>query len=483
MNNNSQPTSNLDEILNIASSVEETDSSSSEDSLITNQTPTPAKPWSENAWARLLIVGGVLAVPALIFVTFYSAVFNNSVAGSNDNHSREVAVVTEEIQPELEQENIRGIAAIGEQGNYIKAIEKLKPDPTPKIKLEPITTEKEQKIEAIRPVATAPRPIAQPSTPSFQRQRRSSPVRVTPRPKPEVKYDSMTDWQQLALTGSYGGLNSSETKTSQKQKPVSVRDRFNQLSPSSTPTALLVSNQTSPQVYLSPSEASFLKALQQSKTSEETSENVAPDPQAQVAMAQQVEAKVATAINWSRGLDDSKQRTFIRLTEPLLNSKGEIAIAEDSMIVFEVSNINGGIVQGQASAIIVNGQEMPVPTGAIRLLNKKGEMLTAKYKEVKNGSGNRDLLNFALGAAEQTNNLVNRPNSSFSQISSLGQSQGTDYGDKNYPVSAVSGGATEVIKSRTQELENQRNNAPISSFWQVKQGTNVLIQIDRPFNY
>lgn len=484
-------TSNLDDILGLDSAdLSQTNNdfdlaSNGEDTLITSETKKPAKKWSENAQKRLIATSIIAGIPSILFVLLFGSMFDLKQA-LEESKNESAKTVEVKLEADLEtniEENLRGLNAVGDQLRAIKSIEDRKAEPTPEIKLEPKTVAK---------VEVPPAPAASPVPPASTVTRRRTHV-ATPRPQPKVvkpvpsvpEFDSMEDWNQLALLGSYGN-GQAKANNPEKSGIKSVRKRLYE---PTTPAVKLVNNvriegvEIEPersQIALNEAERQFLQALEQK---EEVVPPVTTPTGVNIAIAQQVKGKTISGLNWPEGVKSQPQRSFVRLEEPLYDRSNREAISEGAMIVFDISQVQNGIVVGQAVAIIEEGKERPIPPGAIAVLNKKGDLLTAKYKQIKNGSGNSDILSFALGAARQTNELVNRPDSSFSQISSFGESRGTNYGDKNYPSSILSGGATEVIEGRTRELERQRSNVPVSSYWQLKKGTDVLIQVNNSFNY
>lgn len=241
----------------------------------------------------------------------------------------------------------------------------------------------------------------------------------------------------------------------------------------------VVAVNVSSQQELTQAEAVFLEALQSADQPEETvfrarSEN-------SVAAAQQVKGTLNTGINYAKGMPS--QRAFISLEESLYDADGQVQIPASSLLVYEINSVNNGIIQGQVIAVIEEDREYPLPKNSISVLGKNGDFLMAKYKEVRDGGGNASVLDFALGAAQQTNDLINRPNSSFSSSSQFGSSSSVNYGDRNYAGAIVSGGLEKVLEGQTQELERQHNNSPVSSYWQLKQGSIVMLQVNFPFNF
>ena len=478
-------TSNLDEILGIANPTLATDNLNNHIDLIDNtpttainDSPTPRQKWSDNPKMRLAIsaaVTGAIVIPLVGFYTLFGQLKTAIQKGKTNTTIKTTRAV--EVDPELEStENLRGIIALGKQKDAIAQIENLSPEPKP---------EPEIKLESLPQVkpTPAPKPIAKPPAPRPQPRSISRSI-----PKPSIKpvapakpkYDSMDKWQQLAQLGSYG--NKSSTKST-GSRITSVSDRlknsyqeasYNRVQEELPP--ILAVNYESP-TELTLAEAEFLEALQ-------TANEPKPEPAAKlgttIALAQQVKGKINTPVNWASAMKQA-QTSFIELKEDLLDNRGEIAISKGTTLIYQIDSLASGIVRGQVTAALIDGQQIAIPQGAITIGDKKGNLLTAKYKEINNVHGNQDLLNFALGAAKQTSDLLATPDSSFFSVSSLGQSSGQSYDEKNYAGSAIAGGVEQMLENRTRELESRAQNRPATSFWQVKAGSDVTIQTN--FNF
>ena len=473
---------NLDEILGLEAELSSPDRDNHvelfEDTerLITSDAPPEKQKWADNIKVRLAVSAGIAGVLVIVFMTFYGNAFELKKALKN-SRSQTVAEASDlpeaETDTELvETENLRGAIAIGEQKKAIESIEGR--EANPKIELEAIdTAETPQSLPVqAEPInrPPAPKPVRRYSAANYQP---TVKARIQSQVK-EVKYDSMDTWQALSLLGSYGNKVDRTSQTqiesvaSRMNKEVSKTDR------ETLPPLLAVHHSSATK--LTNAEAAFLEALESAKTPQKQKVKLNT-----VAQAQQIKGKLTTPINWVAEMNTPKQRTFIRLEEPLLDNKGEVQIPEGTLIVFEVEKIDGGVIFGEAVASIQDNQEISLPKGAVSILDKKGNMLTANYQTIKNGSGNFDLLNFALGAVRQTSDLIAQPDSSFSQVSGLGQTQSTTFENKNYPGAIVSGGVEQILENRTQELERRNGAAPISSFWQLKANTSVTIQTNYSF--
>lgn len=483
---NSQPTSNIDELLGLNNQQSETNSSENDLDLIENTASasedTAEKGWADDVKKRLIFAAIICAVPVTVFMVFYGTALDLKQAFSKKSQEPE-AISVEKVETEdpllAENENLKGTIAIGEQRLALESIDRRQADT--EIKLEAT-----ESLELpVVPDTPAPQPISQLAPPTIQRSydpptrsissTRSTAPTVSKAAKSEIKYDTMAIWTQLSQAGSYG--NGAINVSSLATKPVvSIKDRLTNPGQKLPP---IVASANSTQAELTTNEAKFLEALQNSKA---PATKVTPQNSgSKIAMAQQIEARLITAINWIGNEQDRKQRSLIKLSEPLLNNAGEVQVPESTVLVYEISGVDGGIILGDAVAIIQDEQEIKLPPNALSILNHKGDLLTANYKEVKNGSGNSHLLDFAYGAAKQTADLITAPDSSFSQISGYGQTQSSNYDNKNYPGAIVSGGLEQLLEGKTSELNRRRSVAPISNFWQLKQDSKLMIQVNYPF--
>ncbi len=362
--------------------------------------------------------------------------------------------------------------------------------PPPKISLETVPRpEPEVKPE---PIHQPPRPtVPQRITPPARvRNRLPQPTvskpRITRNIKPATpEYDSLEDWSALASLGSYGYTASpkaSHSKTSaidiarrtrKKNTPQVQSVSYTQSIP-----PLLAANYSSSQE-IEQANSKFTQLLK-------TAENPQPVEVAKasnaIAIAQRVKAKLVNPFQAAAGVKEVNQRLFITLEEGLIDTQGLERVAPGTQLVYEIDNIDrGGIVSGTIVSLIKDNQEIPLPQDALLVSGKKGSILTANYKSRKNGGGNRDVVNFGLGATKAVGDLLNRPNSSFTSIGSFGQTQSVDYGDPNYLGSVASTGAEKVLENRVRDVERQYQDAPVIGIWELKPNTDLTITVNRAF--
>ena len=487
---------NFDDLLKIQNqaSEETADEETAKFPAEVSESSAKSKSMFQLALTRLLLVLAIVAIPVGGCLAFFGSALN--LKTSLEKNSSEVTVIQVEqsnsAKKQVQEDNLRGIVAIGQQSEAIKGIEERKVKPEIKVELE----EPKLEVKAKKVVSPQPTPVVV---------RHSSPPVVVSRPQPRpvsqpvakisksIQYDSMSDWQNLASLGSYGGGTLGSTFNRSKisnsvgnSNSTSIRERMlrNKSSKSLVVNAVdnpslppIVAINASSQQELTEAEALFLEALQ---SADEPQPAFSTKTSSSVAIAQQVKAKLNTGINYAKGMPT--QRSFIRLEEALLDVNDRVKIPAGSLIVYEVYGVNGGIIDGQALAILTDDREYPLPKNAISVLGKNGDFLMAKSKDVRNGGGNSSVLDFTLGAAQQTNDLINRPNSSFSSSTQFGSSSSVNYGNRNYAGAILSGGLEKVLEGQTQELARRSNSSPVSSFWQLKQGSTVMLQVNFAFD-
>lgn len=442
--------------------------------------------------SRLLFIAGGAGIAVLSIVAFFTI-------GMNLQGKTAAVVVEEETQmqtsvtPEEKQnENYRVQIALGDQKKDFERIDQMKAE---KIQLAAPVLKSEAKPQPPKP---QPKPIAQPPKPAPRAA--IKPIRQSAPPKPKIRasvtkpaqpqYDSLSDWHQLASIGSYGALrdDSVNTKTV-SNRPTQVARR--KVMPSSNLSPYLLASRERDFDNLSPiaranyqseidvisGEAKAISVLK-SITSTEAKQTV---PTRSAAINQKLEAKLLNPIQWIDSESDS-YTSFLDLETDLLDKKGNVSIPNGSQLIYEIENVSkNGVIKGHVTGAIVDGREIVIPKGAISIRNKKGGLLVAKYKTIKNTPGNRDILRFATSAIGSVSEIIARPKTSSSSTTSFGTSISTDYGDPDYLESAISKGAADALEGRVAEMEQTYSNAPELNVWELKENTKLTLLVNRSF--
>ncbi len=480
--NNNQPFNDLDLIQDREVETEDE---------VEHQPEKTTTSFAQNGINRLLLVSTATGMAIFGCILFFGSAFS---IGENAPLAEKIEEAEDNIgQIKLEKpenERLQAEIALFQQKEALERLKNQQDTPPPKISLETVPRPEPQ---------VKPEPIPQPPRPTVP-QRITPPARVRNRlPQPTVskpritrntkpatpEYDSLEDWSALASLGSYGYTASPKAshgktsaidiarRTRKKNTPQVQSVSYTQSIP-----PLLAANYSSSQE-IEQANSKFTQLLK-------TAENPQPVEVAKasnaIAIAQRVKAKLVNPFQAAAGVKEVHQRLFITLEEGLSDTQGLERVAPGTQLVYEIDNIDrGGIVSGTIVSLIKDNLEIPLPQDALLVSGKKGSILTANYKSRKNGGGNRDVVNFGLGATKAVGDLLNRPNSSFTSIGSFGQTQSVDYGDPNYLGSVASTGAEKVLENRVRDVERQYQDAPVIGIWELNPNTDLTITVNRAF--
>lgn len=432
---------------------------------------------------RLTFVTFGSGVVVLFFVGFFLVGMNlkETVTVEEptvENELEKIKITAEEKQEQLYRAKI----ALAEQKKEFARIDQLKAE---KIQ---IARPKDKIKETVAEPKPSPAP---PTVRPVARQSINRPL-VRQQPRPEVttepKYDTIADWQQLANIGAYGTSGYEEAKVV-KRRTTPVVDQ--QIIPSNKVSPYVMGSRDRDFTELSPiarseyqneaemvaGETRLISALKSIRSTKATSTKKTR----RAAANQKLKAKLLNPMQWADEADEGYS-SLLNLEEDLMDTSGKVLIPQDSQLVYEIDNItNNGVIRGKLTAAIIDGQEVSLPRGAITLRNKKGGLLVAKYKDLNNGSGNRDLMRFASGAIDGLSEVINRPQRTSSSSTSFGTSISTDFGDPNYVETALSKGAADILEGRVEEMERAYDNTPVLGIWELKEGTKLTLIINRSF--
>ena len=444
--------------------------------------PNPGKSVTEGI-NRLAFVTLGSGMVVLFFVGFFLIGMNLKSPVAVEKPTVKEKTKRIQITPKEKQQQLyRAKIALAEQKQEFARIDQLKAE---KIKIAPSK-------EEIKP--TVAKPQSAPATPTVQPVARrpisrpgiGSQIKPTVSKAPE--YDNFADWEKLANIGTYGASNNGETEV--------IRRRANPV----VDQQIILSNKVSPYVMgsrdrdftkLSPiarakynSETEMIageKRLISTLKSIKSTKPIGTQKPRRAKANQRLKAKLLNPIQWADEADEGYS-SLLNLEEDLMDASGKVLIPQDSQLVYEIDSItNNGVIRGKLITAIIDGKEVEIPKGAISLRNKKGGLLVAKYKNLNNGSGNRDVMRFASGAIDGLSEIINRPQRTSSSSTSFGTSISTDYGDPNYIETALSKGAADILEGRVNEMEKAYDNSPILGIWELQEGTKLTLIINRSF--
>ena len=424
---------------------------------------------------------------------------------------------------ERETGKLKAELALSTQAEKIKSVERAKSPktavskPKPKVKptSEPFTTSKESvtptresstpvrnQIVSSPPLRTRvpyiPRPKPQPlparyslpkvpSIPKFQPTAISKPTV----PKLEEKIDPMEEWTKISRLGSYGSsviTANSEEQTSDSTVDKIVQEQPKQIIPSATlAKAADYTTQTSNNNELEPLHT-------------EEAAIIGYENNYQLQVGESVEGKLLTPLIWSKHQNNnpdkqsknkSKSENFvIELEQPLNTRDGFVVLPKGSQVVAQINNVNqGGLVELQATQVLINGQEYILPQSAIAIRGDEGKPLVASRFNSKKGEiARRDAQTFAVGSLAKVGKVLNQPKEE--QISTSSGFGGTNSfssirrGRENILGAVLEGGfeplTQQILKRNQQALQELQRQGDV---WYVNAGTNVQVFVNQSFQF
>ncbi len=185
------------------------------------------------------------------------------------------------------------------------------------------------------------------------------------------------------------------------------------------------------------------------------------------------------------GQNDFVERFVVTLSTPLTNQQGvEVLPTGTPMLVAVRSVHDSGKVTAVVESVVKNGQEIPLPDGAMFLRDAGGNPLMASLMQ----SGQRERMEanattFVMGALSKTGELLNRGSTS-TFISGGNFSQSQQFDDPNYIGGLLEGGFTPLAERMNQQHENRLSTLDSRTpLWIVEQGTTVEIFVNQTINF
>ena len=451
--------------------------------------------------------------------TKYSTQSKPKVEIADDSNERETGKLKAELALSTQAEKIKSIEGT-KSPKTTASKPKVKPtsEPFTTSNIQPTPTRKSSTPVRNQIVSRPPRPTRVPYIPRPQPQALpvsySPPKRVPPIPqfqptvnriskpvksKQEEKIDPMEEWTKISRLGSYGSsviVANSDEQTSEGTINNTVQEQPKQIIPSAT--LVKAADYTT--------QASNNNELEPLHTEEAAIIGYENNYQLQV--GESVDGKLLTPLIWSKHQNNnpdkqsknkSKSENFvIELEQPLNTRDGFVVLPKGSQVVAQINNVNqGGLVELQATQVLINGQEYILPPNAIAkrcckqiaIRGKSGKPLIASRLNSKKGEvARRDAQTFAVGSLAKVGKVLNQPKEQ--QISTSSGFGGTNSfssirrNRENIFGAVLEGGfepLTQQILERNQqalqELERQ------GDVWYVKSGTNVQVFVNQSFQF
>ncbi|MGB3636108.1 MAG: TrbI/VirB10 family protein [Rivularia sp. (in: cyanobacteria)] len=310
-------------------------------------------------------------------------------------------------------------------------------------------------------------------------------------PKLEEKIDPMEEWTKISRLGSYGSsviATNSDEQASESTIDNTIQEQPKQIIPSATLVkAADYTTQTSNNNELEPLHT-------------EEAAIIGYENNYQLQVRESVNGKLLTPLIWSKhqsknsfqqSKNKSKSENFvIELEQPLNTRDGFIVLPKGSQVVAQINNVNqGGLVELQATQVVIDGKEYILPPSAIAIRGDEGKPLVASRFNSKKGEiARRDAQTFAVGSLAKVGKVLNQPKEQ--QISTSSGFGGTNSfssirrSRENILGAVLEGGFEPLtqlfIKRNQQALQELQKQGDV---WYVKAGTEVQVFVNESFQF
>ena len=414
-----------------------------------------------NPFAKLGVVAAGTGLVVLILAVLTMQVMNSEGAKHPEKTAKAAAPSVEQSKEKDDRGELLTDLALGRQQQALEAL--AAESETPSV---PASPPPEASVPVPQPLPAPPPPVIVPSS------------QPAPSPAPAVQeepVDPMEHWIALAQLGSYGtgtassplaeAVNEAEAVDEAADlQGVSASEMAEQLAADAAPVRLA---SLSAQSHLQREEAAILSGR--------------PIRSTTVATGTTAQAVLQSPLIWSESIQAEPLQLVVQLTEPLLASQGEVWLPAGTALVVQVRSLDdSGLAYLSATAVVQDdGQEYPLPQGAIAIRAANGKPLMAR--KFGGGSTTRaDLTNALLSGISRAAELLNQPESS-SSVTAFGSTSVTQTNRDADVLAGVLEGTFSDLRSQIAERQQtalQSLNAR-PTIWYLKSGTQVEIFVNR----
>lgn len=228
-------------------------------------------------------------------------------------------------------------------------------------------------------------------------------------PNTKESVDPIEEWEKISRLGSYGQTQiASITNEPANGKTLDTIANEQPTSSIKIPHATLVST-VSPQ------------SIEPEPLYTEEAAVINGKPIQKLQIGASASGKLVTPIIWAKRQSNntskksptttSGEKFVIQLIEPLTAEDGLITLPKGSQIVAQVTDIEkSGLVQLEATQVLIDGKEYLLPPGAISIRGNSGQPLIASKWSDKGGEiASRDAETFIVGSLAKVGKVLNQP--------------------------------------------------------------------------
>ncbi|BAY23852.1 hypothetical protein NIES2100_36450 [Calothrix sp. NIES-2100] len=305
-------------------------------------------------------------------------------------------------------------------------------------------------------------------------------------PNTKESVDPIEEWEKISRLGSYGHTQiASITNEPANGKTLDTITNEQPNSSIKIPRTTLVS-------------IASTQSIEPEPLYTEEAAVINGEPIQQLQVGASASGKLVTPLIWSKHSTNnssnksqtttSGEKFVIQLIEPLTKEDCLITLPKGSQIVAQVTDIQkSGLVQLEATQVLIDGKEYLLPPGAISIRGNSGQPLIASKWSDKGGEiASRDAETFIVGSLAKVGKVLNQPKSQ--QISTSSWLGGTN------TFSSISGGSENILgavleggfEPLTQQIlqRNQQALAEIQQreeVWYIRAGTDIQVFVNQSF--
>jgi hypothetical protein len=471
-----------------------------------------------NPFAKFGAVGLVMLVVFGAGATVLNSIMSGKPKIAPTIANRETSLPKVEIadNPQgVETGKLKAQLALGSQAEKIKSVErskspktsmrqrKIKPSNELNKRIAPRIASRE--IPDVR-VSYVSRPMPQSiryNSPRFFSVPRFQPVAsisTSTLPKQQQATDPMEQWSKISRLGSYGGVEIADVTKSKTEEQSNDRS-FNTVAKSEIPAqtttiprAILVSAVSNSTVETANySELEPLHAEEAAIIGHEETQQL-------LRVGASGSGKLVTPLIWARHSSNNtdqksttqnkREKFIVQLTESLTTEGGFITLPKGSQLIAQVTDIQkSGLVQLEATQVLIDGKEYIFPSGAIAIRGNSGQPLMASPWGNKGGEiAQRDAETFAVGSLAKVGKVLNQPKeeqiSTSSGFGATTSFSSTRRGSSNILGAVLEGGfeplTQQILQRNQQALQEIQQREEV---WYVKAGTDVQVFVNQTFQF
>ncbi len=307
--------------------------------------------------------------------------------------------------------------------------------------------------------------------------------------KPPTVEEAIAKWQALAGLGSYGAVQrgtqsqsfNSNTATGFSNESLGANGMT--LSPRAQQQSLSSASTAFP-----PASTTSSRSITQLRASSSVP-GMRDTPLASVltgtSASGRINNSVIVAADNAQSIDPTSPlspKYLMELTDSIKDGNGAIAIPTRSQLVLAVKTFSpqSGLGELQVVAVIANGKEYQVPTGAMVVRSPAGSLLAFSNRDKGSGFFS-SIIPSVLAGISQAGQAINQPQSSTS-VSNGGITTNVNSAKPN-ALAAFAQGAGQNLSQRVQQnaqtAQQQASSAPKT--WELKAGSAVTVYVNSSF--